>query len=177
MKTLLATLVLSSLLVLPGQSAEKQMWAKSVLGEKGPKLLVEQWLTPKPNTAGKFVLIDFWATWCPPCRKAIPELNGYQKKYADRLVVIGISDETASDVRKLKSPKLEYASAIDTKARTKNELKVTGIPHVIIMDPQGIVRWEGFPFLGGHELTDAVLEDLFNKYGDSTAKPAASATP
>ncbi len=148
-----------------GQAEDKkQLWAKSVLGKPGPELTVEKWLTPKPETKGKFVLIDFWATWCGPCRQAIPELNGYQKKFGDKLVVIGVSDEPEEKVRALQSPALEYSSAIDTQARTKTLLEVTGIPHLIIMDPAGIVRWEGFPFLSGHELTEKVIEDLIAKY-------------
>src|SRR5258707_8840812 len=78
----------------------KKLWAKSVLGQKAPEFVVEKWLTPEPNTKGKFVLIDFWATWCPPCREAIPELNGFQKKFPDKLVVIGVSDEPEAAVTK-----------------------------------------------------------------------------
>jgi len=148
-------------------AAEKQLWAKSVLNQKAPELVVEKWLSEKPSTTGKFVLIDFWATWCPPCRKAIAELNGYQAKYKDKLVVIGISDQSPDEVKAFNSPKLEYYSAIDTQARTKKALEVTGIPHVIVIDPSGIVRWEGFPFLAGYELSDGVLEEIFAKYGGS----------
>ena len=118
---------------------------------------MEKWLTPEPKREGKFVLIDFWATWCPPCRKAIPELNALQKKFEDRLVVIGISDENEDKVKSLKDPNMEYNVAIDPQARTKKALGVTGIPHVILVDPQGIVKREGFPFLNKHEITAEVV--------------------
>src|ERR1700677_55972 len=50
---------------------------------------------------GKIVLLAFWATWCPPCREEIPELNELAKRYPNQLVVIGVSqdDGPASDVR------------------------------------------------------------------------------
>jgi cytochrome c biogenesis protein CcmG/thiol:disulfide interchange protein DsbE len=142
------------------EPAAKRLWAKSIIGQKAPELQVEKWLSEKPDTTGKFVMIDFWATWCGPCLKAIPELNGFAEKFKDKLVVIGISDEPEEKVKALKTPKVNYFSAIDTQARTKKELAVEGIPHVILLDPQGIVRWEGFPFLTGHELTEKVVESI-----------------
>jgi cytochrome c biogenesis protein CcmG/thiol:disulfide interchange protein DsbE len=162
MKSLLALLACFAI-VATASAEEKKLWAKSVLGQKAPDFVVDKWLTAQPDTKGKFVLIDFWATWCPPCRKAIPELNAFQKKFGEKLVVIGVSDESDAAVKKLTDPKIEYASAIDQQARMKKKLEVTGIPHCIIIDPQGIVRWEGFPFLGGHELTEKVIEDILAK--------------
>ena len=150
---------------------EKQLWAKSILNQKAPELIVEKWLSKKPSTEGKFVLIDFWATWCGPCREAIPELNEFQKKYKDKLVVIGISDESQDTVSRFRSPKIQYFSAIDTQGRTKKELEVSAVPHVIILDPNRVVRWEGFPFLDGYELTPDVLEKVFTKYGETKPSP------
>src|SRR5262245_17514474 len=140
MKTCVTTLLLLCLVgvSLAADKSDKRIWAKSFLGQKAPELVVEKWLTKEPDRKGKFVLIDFWATWCPPCRKAIPELNAFQKKFSDKLVVLGISDESEATVQKLKEPKIEYASAIDQQARMKKTLEVSGIPHVILIDPQGI---------------------------------------
>ncbi len=150
---------------------EKQLWAKSILNQKAPELIVERWLSKKPSTEGKFVLIDFWATWCGPCREAIPELNEFQKKYKDKLVVIGISDESLDTVSRFRSPKIEYFSAIDTRGRTKKELEVSAVPHVMILDPNRVVRWEGYPLLDGYELTADVLEKVFTKYDETKPSP------
>ncbi len=146
-------------------AADKQLWAKSLLHQKAPDLVVEKWLTKEPDRAGKFVLVDFWATWCGPCRKAIPDLNAFHKKFGDKLVVIGLSDEPEAKVKGFTNPKIEYFSAIDTSARMKKQVEVKGIPHALLIDPKGIVRWEGFPLLNGHELTEKVVEDVLAKYG------------
>jgi Na+-transporting NADH:ubiquinone oxidoreductase subunit A len=79
-------------------------------------------------------------------------------------VVIGVSDEPEAKVLALKEPKKEYYSAIDTKKRMSKTYEVSGIPHIVIIDPQGIVRWQGFPFLAGYELTDEVIDEILEKY-------------
>lgn len=140
--------------------AEKKLWAKSFLGKPAPAFVVEKWLSKEPDRKGKWVLIDFWATWCPPCRRAIPGLNAFHGKFGDKVVVIGVSDETEAKVQALKEPKIEYFSAIDPQKRMSKSLEVQGIPHVIIVDPEGVVRWEGYPLLEGYELTEAVVADL-----------------
>jgi len=144
----------------------KQLWARSFLGQKMPEFFVEKWLPGEPDHRGKFVLIDFWATWCAPCRAAIPDLNRFQAEFGDHMVVIGITDEPEDVVRKMVDPKIEYTVAVDTQARTKKTVEVTGIPHILIIDPRGIVRWEGFPFLPGYELTDKVVADIINQYSN-----------
>ena len=154
------------LLTMVGHAQEKQLWAKSVLGQPAPDLVVEKWLTPQPETKGKFVLIDFWATWCPPCRRAVVELDKFHQEFGDKLVIIGISDQSEADVKKMTDPAINYSVAIDTQKTMYNKLEIRGIPHVILIDPKGIVRWEGFPLLDGYELTDTVIKDILTKYAN-----------
>jgi cytochrome c biogenesis protein CcmG, thiol:disulfide interchange protein DsbE len=134
--------------------------AKRFLNQKAPSLQVEKWLTEPPDTNGKFVLLDFWATWCGPCRHSIPELNHLHAKFKDRLVVVGLSDEPEQEVRKMQDPKIDYAIAIDTRHRTETEVEVKGIPHTMLIDPNGIVRFEGMP----HYLSEKDLVRLLSKF-------------
>jgi cytochrome c biogenesis protein CcmG/thiol:disulfide interchange protein DsbE len=146
--------------VVPADIPVPKISAASFLGKAPPPLVVKKWLTPEPQTAGKFVLIDFWATWCPPCRQSIPHLNQLQAKFKDQLVVVGLSDETEAEVRKMKSPKMDYAVGIDPSNSTGRAMSVRGIPHAIIIDPKGIVRFEGHP----NYLNEKNLAGLMAKY-------------
>jgi thiol-disulfide isomerase/thioredoxin len=148
----------------PAPEPDKKIHAKSFINKPAPEFVVEEWLTKQPDTAGKMVLIDFWATWCGPCLEAIPKLNQFHTRHKDRLAIIGVSDESAETVRAHQGAKIKYAVAVDTQRRMYDELQIEGIPHLLIIDPTGIVRWEGFPALKGHELTDEVIDDLLDTY-------------
>jgi len=130
--------------------------AKPFLNQAAPELVVEKWLTNPPETQDKFRLVTFWATWSPACRRGIPRLNEIHRKYGEKVAVIGLSVEPEEQVRELVNPKLEYASAIDTRKRMIQVVEVTAIPHSLLIDPQGIVRFEGMP----HTITDEALEKI-----------------
>ena len=144
----------------PVPEEEKRLWARSYLWEKAPELVVGKWLTDEPETEGKYLLIEFWATWCRQCRLAAPRLNELHRKFGNELVIIGVSDEREEVVRGLKEPAMDFHIAIDTQARMKEKMGVFGIPHAIIVEPDGYVVWEGFPLLKGHELTEQVIEKI-----------------
>lgn len=160
------SLAFALLLLCPIQmlSQHKQLWAKSFLNKKAPELNIKTWLTEAPDTKGKFILLDFWATWCAPCRKGIPKLNGYSKEFEGDLIVIGVSKESAEKVRQMKRPKIDYYSALDLNNRLNTIFQIEGIPHVVLIDPNGVVRWEGFPSLTGHELTTNVIRSFISDY-------------
>jgi len=138
-----------------------EIHALSFRGRLAPRFVVEKWLAARPDTTGKFVLIDFWATWCGPCRRSIPELNKFQAKFKDQLVIIGLTDESEEAVRAMKSPTIDYFVGIDTAANMKSAVGVRGIPHALLLDPSGVVRFEGHP---GY-LNEQNLAGLLAKYG------------
>jgi thiol-disulfide isomerase/thioredoxin len=116
----------------------------SPLGKPGPSLEIEKWLGPAPVLKGKFVLVYFWAPWSIPCRRAIPQLNAIQKKFSDNLQVIALmsDSETAEDPV---DTKIEFATAIDIKGKLHATLGVSMVPFVLLLDPKGIIVYEGHP--------------------------------
>lgn len=147
----------------PSTTTEKTLYAeKDLRGKPAPKFVVEQWLNgPLPDTKGKVLIVDFWATWCPPCRATIPELNGYAKKFANDVVVMGISGEQPDVVRKfMATTPMNYTVGIDTANRSSKEIGVQGIPHVLVISPDGIVRWQGFPLDQKETLTEATIAQI-----------------
>ena len=67
----------------PADVRAPKVHARSFRDGPAPNFVVQKWLTAKPNYTGKFLLIDFWATWCGPCRRSIPELNNLHAKFKD----------------------------------------------------------------------------------------------
>ncbi len=92
---------------------------------------------------GKVVLLDFWATWCPPCRKAIPELMELQKKYADKgLVIIGISmDENRAELDSfVAKTNFNYKILLFNDEVVTAYFDSEALPRTILIDPEGNVR-------------------------------------
>ncbi|MFL9830439.1 TlpA disulfide reductase family protein [Flavobacterium sp. ST-87] len=158
------TLLILCIVSMIANAQDKKIWAKSFINKQAPELIVEKWISEQPYiTKDKFILIDFWASWCGPCKRAIPKLNNFQKEFKDDLIIIGISDEPEPVVKNQTNPAIEYFNAIDTKKRLYNIFEVTGIPHCVIINPAGVVVWEGFPYLQGHELTSDVIKNLISE--------------
>ncbi len=129
---------------LPQQS---NLMAKSVLGEKAPEVPIEKWITEKPETTeGKYILYDFWATWCGPCIYGLQLAEKEHRRFKDKLATIAVSDESEDTVRSfLESTPLKQPIAIDTQGRASKALQIRAIPHGILIDPEGMVIWQGNP--------------------------------
>jgi peroxiredoxin len=91
---------------------------------------------------GKVVLIDFWATWCAPCRVSIPKLGALQARYgAQGLNVIGISTEDLQDVASFAQRMgMHYPVAVDPRGGTTRAYGIISMPTMVVVDKRGVVR-------------------------------------
>lgn len=88
---------------------------------------------------GKVVLVNFWATWCPPCRKEMPDLQALYDKYKDRgLVILAISDEDAGKVQPFIADRhISYPVMLDPGRKVNDLYQVEGIPKTFVYDRNG----------------------------------------
>lgn len=93
---------------------------------------------------GKVVLVNFWATWCPPCRAEIPDLVALQEKYRDTLVVLGISEDEDATPTAVKAfgdeHKVNYPIIMRTPELAKIFKGVSALPTTFVIDPEGKIR-------------------------------------
>jgi len=90
---------------------------------------------------GKIVILDFWATWCPPCRKSIPDLISIQNEYKDDLVIIGISLDQPSSQGELQpfieSYGINYPVVLGTNQVVAAYGNIQAVPTSFIIDQEG----------------------------------------
>ena len=94
---------------------------------------------------GKVVIVEFWATWCPPCRASIPHLVELRNKLdKSKVEIIGLTDEPLSKVENFaKEMKMNYI--VGYGSTSGDAYGVTGIPHAFVIGADGKIAWDGHP--------------------------------
>jgi thiol-disulfide isomerase/thioredoxin len=145
-----------------------------VMSKFGPKLAVG---TPAPPLAtltmvqgssdavalapGKVTVVEFWATWCPPCRTAIPHLNEiYHGCRGKGVEFVGVTSEPEDKVRAFIAElgdKFTYPVALDASRAVSGAYPSAGIPNAYVVGKDGKVAWSGHPMSGLQQAIDAAL--------------------
>jgi len=158
MKNLLIPAVLTaSAGLFPGSSDLYAQEATLRVGDNAPALDVEHWIKGDPVPSfqpGQCYVVEFWATWCPPCKDSMPHLSKLQEELGDKIVIIGLSDESL-DVAKtfLDQPKwaerTQYTLGTDPDRSVYKEYmdaaKQRGIPTSFLVNGEGKIEWIGHP--------------------------------
>lgn len=143
-----------------GELVAAKLYAASFRGQRSPTIFVAEWVTPPPDNTNKFVLVDFWTSWADTAREAIPHLNDLHARFKDRVVILGLSNEPIEELQKMATPRILYSVGTDTQGRTFSAYQLKAIPHSVLIDSSGIVRYEGH----SKHLDAAYLEKLIARY-------------
>jgi len=159
----------SWLVALAALALAGQAWALEV-GEKAPAIGVKDWVSNTPVTLetakGKVLVVEFWATWCGPCKMTIPHINKLHAKHQDKDVVfVGISDEDLETVKPfLKTTEMSYHVGVAASPEAYKAWMegVRGIPHAFVVDKAGTVAWKGHPLAGMDGAIDQLVKGAFD---------------
>lgn len=152
-----SVLLCAALLLAAPRWARAQYDPPLPVGKRAPAFTTTT-LAGKPlslkSLRGKVVLLDFWATWCGPCRMAVPMLQSLHKRFAGRgLEVVGMSMDDASTSSQVKpfqrEMKTTYTLAVNPKANVPVALAYNAeiLPSLYLIDRTGVVRWSQSGFL------------------------------
>jgi thiol-disulfide isomerase/thioredoxin len=147
------------------------------IGDPAPKLAVDRWMQGAPIARferGTVYVLEFWATWCRPCRKSLPQMDALAKRYQGRsLQVVGVAAAEDSGPATLESFLKERKLSYPIAFRTSSDMydgwvraaRGSGLPWVFVVDQDGKIAWWGQPF---YEAFDGVLDAVLAGKWDAT---------
>jgi len=143
-------LIILALVMAVSLCAEDVFPTFSLENIKGDKIDLEDHLED-----GELVIIDFWATWCKPCMKALPELDKIDKEY-DNVTVIAVSIDRPRHVNKVKrvirSKNFGFITLLDSDKMLQRELNLKNVPRTVIINSQRQILYDHSGFKIGDEV-------------------------
>jgi len=114
---------------------------------------------------GKVVYLDFWATWCPPCKKSMPFLNNLRNELVDQgfeIIAISVDEEPDAANLFLKKYPVDYQVAMDTTGQCPQIYDVKAMPSAYLIDRKGVIRYIHLGFREGDkdEIRSKVMQLL-----------------
>ncbi len=111
---------------------------------------------------GKPVVLNFWASWCIPCRDEAPEFEAASRRYKNQVVFLGANwlEVEAAALPYLKQQGITYANGFDTQQQVARAYRITGVPETFFIDRNGILRQIETRPLTGADLDTAIQELL-----------------
>jgi len=117
---------------------------------------------------GTPVLLNFWGTWCAPCRAEMPALQSFHERYGDRVAIVGINwDHSVAEAREfLERLDISYTNLIDRQGKAFVQYGLTALPTSFWIDERGVIMgyWNGAmdesTILQGFQKTTDVLDDV-----------------
>lgn len=94
---------------------------------------------------GKYCLVDFWASWCGPCRQEIPNIIEVFEKYGDKINVLGVAswDEPENTLKAIEELGIRYPQIMNAQAAGTDAYSISGIPEIILFSPEGKILKRG----------------------------------
>lgn len=135
------------------------VFSQPVVGQEAPHLSGLKVINNKlPNFENKFLIIDFWATWCGPCIITLPHINNLAERYKDKIVFLAVSNEKENDVsvflKKNKYNNLIFC--LDIEGNLFSKFEIRSVPRYYIISPKNIILASGLSY----DLTDHFLDSL-----------------
>ena len=108
----------------------------------------------------KVVILNFWATWCPPCRQEMPLLVEIHNKYQPNVIVLGVNSmETSNEVRTfVEGNKLSFPVVLDSDGSVGQQYLVNGLPTTLFIDKKGVLKIRHVGALNNQILDEYLLE-------------------